>query len=167
MQPLEMEPRGGHESDSRVIVFVPGCPAGEGQEPGWPGVAAHAYDITSRRIADERNGKEIPHSFVGARLAQSWTRPRGRATTLSSDTSPWTGTRDSEVRTPSPSLSETRSSFAIPTRVSYANFPPQRPRRSWGSFPQPRMPKAAIETQIGHINVNYTNLHAQTIPISA
>ena len=47
---------------------------------------------------------------------ENWTPPRGRVTTPSSDTSPWIDTRDSEVRTPSPSLSETRSPFAIPTR---------------------------------------------------
>ncbi len=47
---------------------------------------------------------------------ENWTPPRGRVTTPSSDTSPWIDTRDSEVRTPSPSLSETRSPFVIPTR---------------------------------------------------
>lgn len=47
---------------------------------------------------------------------ENWTPPRGRVTTPSSDTSPWIDTRDSKVRTPSPSLSETRSHFAIPTR---------------------------------------------------
>jgi hypothetical protein len=45
-----------------------------------------------------------------------WTRPRGRATTPSSDTSPWIDTRGSEVRAPGPSLSETRSPFAISPR---------------------------------------------------
>ena len=107
------------------------------------GLAAFAYDITSRRIADERNGKEIPHSFVGARLAQSWTRPRGRATTLSSDTSPWIDTRDSEVRTPSPSLSETRSPFAIPTR---SPTPILFPHDLGGPFPNHGCPQGAIDT---------------------
>jgi len=157
MQPLEMEPRGGHESDSRVIVFVPGCPAGEGQEPGWPGVAAHAYDITSRRIADERNGKEIPHSFVGARLAQSWTRPRGRATTLSSDTSPWIDTRDSEVRTPTPHFPKLgRPSLSRPAHLRQFSS-----LMISGGLSQPRMPSR------GHRHLDRPHkckLHSPTHP---